>query len=107
MTIPWQIFFQHFCGGRDTGDLSVLADCAAAAGMDRATAMAALERGDGIQWVRDEDARGRRELSISGVPHFALAKRGPDGAPVDGWLELSGSDSDFSRAFAALQQRAA
>ena len=66
-----RLFQDYFVDGRDIGDSAVLADAAAAAGLDRAEAAAYLSSGDGRAEVLAEDAALRR-AGVQGVPTFVL-----------------------------------
>lgn len=63
------LFSAYFEEGRDIGDLSVLADVAAKAGIDRAEAEAFLASGEATEAVRQEIGMAQ-ELGIQGVPFF-------------------------------------
>src|SRR5579863_8848160 len=66
-----QVFRAYFIDAQDIGQHSVLADCAAAAGLDRdeAAAFLAGELADKEMRVAD---RAAREAGVSGVPSFFL-----------------------------------
>jgi predicted DsbA family dithiol-disulfide isomerase len=65
------LFKAYFTDGRDVGDLEVLADLAAAAGLDRAKTAAFLTSGEGAEQVRLEESMAVSK-GISGVPTFIL-----------------------------------
>ncbi len=65
------IFRAYFKGGRDIGDVSVLGDIAAEAGMDRGAVTERLMGTEGREEVRAEAAAASR-AGISGVPTFVL-----------------------------------
>lgn len=65
------IFRAHFAEGRDIGDIAVLADIAAAAGMDRGAVAERLSGDEGREEVRAE-AAAARGAGITGVPTFVL-----------------------------------
>ncbi len=65
------VFAAYFIDGRDIGDLAVLADCAAAAGLDRAAVQAFLAGGAVAAEMRAAD-QAAREAGVSGVPSFFL-----------------------------------
>jgi len=65
------LFRAYFAEGRDIGNEAVLADCAEAAGLDRAAVTAMLFGDEGEAEIRAEDA-AIREAGISGVPSFFL-----------------------------------
>jgi predicted DsbA family dithiol-disulfide isomerase len=65
------LFKAYFTEGRDVGDLRVLADLAAAAGLDRANAAVFLASDEGAEEVRLEE-RIAISKGISGVPTFIL-----------------------------------
>ncbi len=84
-----RLFQDFFVNGRDIGDGAVLADAAAAAGMDRTAVAAHLAGGDGRAEVEAEDA-ALRAAGLRGVPAFVLEDRVlftgavPAGAFADG-----------------------
>ena len=61
-------FFLEF---RDIGDVAILSDIAAGAGLERAAVYAYLASDQGTQAVQQEDAVAR-QLGISGVPFFVF-----------------------------------
>jgi predicted DsbA family dithiol-disulfide isomerase len=65
------LFKAYFSEGRDVGDLEVLADLAAGAGLDRAGTLAFLSSGEGVEEVRKEESMAILK-GISGVPTFIL-----------------------------------
>lgn len=65
------VFAAYFLQGRDIGDTAVLADCAAAAGMDRA-ATADFLAGDVAAKEMLAADRAAREAGVNGVPAFFL-----------------------------------
>jgi predicted DsbA family dithiol-disulfide isomerase len=73
------LFRAYFCDGRDLGDLEVLADAAALAGLDRAAALEFLRSDARVDDVRAEIERAY-EAGVSGVPSFVL----PNGYAVPG-----------------------
>ena len=64
----------HFTDGLDVSDHEVLADLAAAAGLDRAAAAQALASGAEAATVRDEEAAAY-ENGIAAVPTFVIEGR--------------------------------
>ena len=66
------LFAAYFVSGRDIGDLGVLEDLAAAAGLPDAAVF--LAHGDGIEEAKAEDALARRQ-GINGVPCFIFNSR--------------------------------
>lgn len=68
------LFRAYFSEGRDIGDAGVLADIAAAAGMDRAL-VAELLAGDADLDIVDAEATRARTLGISGVPTIIFANK--------------------------------
>ena len=66
------LFAAYFVEGRDIGDLGVLEDLAAAAGLPDAAVF--LAHGDGIEEAKAEDALARRQ-GINGVPCFIFNGR--------------------------------
>ena len=68
------LFRAYFTEGWDIGEVGVLADAAAEAGMERAKALAFLERDDGSAEVKAEEMIAQR-AGLSGVPTFALDGR--------------------------------
>ena len=69
-----RLFEDYFVNGRDIGDDSILADAAAAAGMDRASTQAYLAGDAGQAEVEQEDAAARR-AGLQGVPAFVVRNR--------------------------------
>jgi predicted DsbA family dithiol-disulfide isomerase len=65
------VFVAYFTQGRDIGDLEVLADCAAQAGMDR-VAVADFLAGDVAAQEMLAADRAAREAGVNGVPSFFL-----------------------------------
>ncbi len=65
------VFVAYFTQGRDIGDLDVLADCAATAGMDRAAVADFLAGDVAAQEMRAAD-QAAREAGVNGVPSFFL-----------------------------------
>jgi predicted DsbA family dithiol-disulfide isomerase len=68
------LFRGYFREGRDIGDISVLADLAAQAGLDRAAVLAFLQSNDGAAEVQAEEAIAQN-AGLSGVPTFVLDGR--------------------------------
>ncbi|WP_315096903.1 DsbA family oxidoreductase [uncultured Cellulomonas sp.] len=68
------LFSAHFEHGADLGDEGTLVDLVSSAGLDAATARAALAGDDGAEAVRaDEDEA--RALGVTGVPFFVVDRR--------------------------------
>lgn len=67
------LFAAYFVEGRDISDRAVLADCAAAAGMDATSVTAMLAGEAGRAEVLAADA-GARAAGLSGVPAFVLER---------------------------------
>jgi predicted DsbA family dithiol-disulfide isomerase len=65
------VFAAYFIHGRDIGDSAVLADCAAEAGMDRASVADFLAGDVAAQEMLAAD-RAAREADVNGVPAFFL-----------------------------------
>ena len=65
------LFQSYFMQGGDIGDHAVLADCAAAGGLDRAEVLAFLAGALADQEMRAAD-QAAREAGVSGVPSFFL-----------------------------------
>ena len=65
------LFRRYFEDGRDIGDVGVLAELAAEAGLDRDEALAYLNSDEGAEEVKAEASYVSR-LGISGVPCFIL-----------------------------------
>ena len=63
------LFRAYFVEGRDVGDHAILADVAAAAGLDRDHVARYLAGTEDVALVADAEAEGR-ELGIDGVPFF-------------------------------------
>ena len=65
------VFRAYFIEGQDIGEHSVLADCAAQAGLDRNEVLAFLTGGLADKEMRAAD-QAAREAGVSGVPSFFL-----------------------------------
>jgi predicted DsbA family dithiol-disulfide isomerase len=65
------VFKAYFIEGRDIGDTGVLADCAAASGLERAEVADFLGSDLAAEEMRAAD-RAAREAGVSGVPSFFL-----------------------------------
>ncbi|WP_348787741.1 DsbA family oxidoreductase [Leifsonia sp. NPDC080035] len=75
-----RLFRAYFIEGGHVGRTEDLADLAAEVGLDRAAALAALESGEYVDAVRD-DQRTAGEFGINGVPFFVIeGKYGVSGA---------------------------
>ena len=95
----------HFEGGADTSAHDVLRALAAQVGLPAAAADEALRSGSAAQdWVWAEDGRARRELRVSGVPHYALSLSGQ--AAVLATLEGAQPPEAWLAAFAKLRRAA-
>ena len=68
------LFRAYFLDGRNIGDHAVLADIAAAAGMDRETVAARLASEEDRAVVRQE-IEAAQQMGVSGVPTFVIASR--------------------------------
>jgi len=66
------LFDRYFLKGQDIGDRAVLAEAAAAAGMDASAVEAAFADDKTQTAVQQEDTEAR-QLGISGVPFFIFA----------------------------------
>jgi predicted DsbA family dithiol-disulfide isomerase len=93
------LFRAYFQDGRDIGDVAVLAEVAAKAGLKGAADLLASDAG--AAEVREEDA-GFRRLGISGVPSFALAGH----VLFSGAVPAERMADAFRRALAILRERA-
>lgn len=69
-----RLFRLYFLEGQDIGDHQVLADAAAAEGMDGALVRQLLDEGRDANMIQDED-RVARELGITGVPFFIFERQ--------------------------------
>jgi len=69
-----RLFRMYFMEGADIGDTEVLADAAEAVGLDRASALDALDANDWRETVLREDEQARA-VGIQGVPTFILNGR--------------------------------
>ncbi len=89
------VFEAYFEQGKDVGDHAVLADCGAAAGMDRDAIVAFLASDQADQEMRAAD-QSAREAGVSGVPSFFL----------DGYSVFSGAmpPEQMAQAFRRGQQ---
>jgi predicted DsbA family dithiol-disulfide isomerase len=83
------IFAAQFLEGRHVGDRAVLADVAAACGMNREAVLHYLESAENAEAVRDGAAEARRK-GINGVPFFIFNNRlAASGAqPPDALLQV-------------------
>jgi len=68
------LFSAYFVEGRDVGDKGVLADLAAAAGIDRARASVFLAGTEGADEVAEAEAASKRS-GMNGVPTFVINGR--------------------------------
>ena len=68
------LFAAYFLDGRDIGEIEVLADVAAAIGLDRKETLAYLASDRDIETVLAEDELARR-LGVNGVPCFIVNRR--------------------------------
>ncbi|PKP64745.1 MAG: polyketide biosynthesis protein [Alphaproteobacteria bacterium HGW-Alphaproteobacteria-8] len=95
------LFEAYFQRGLDIGAPDVLADAAAAVGMDRALIAARLATDEDRAAIRAQDAQAR-EMGVTGVPAFVIADRyRVSGAqPTDFWLRAI---DEFSRVAAAQE----
>ncbi len=66
-----ELFHGYFTEGLNIGEAQVLVSLAGRAGLDGAAVGRFLQSNDGIEAVREEEARGR-QLGIRGVPYFVL-----------------------------------
>ncbi len=69
------VFIAYFIEGRDIGEASVLADCAASVGMERDAVLGFLAGDQGRETVLGADAMARKS-GVSGVPSFFLNGQG-------------------------------
>jgi predicted DsbA family dithiol-disulfide isomerase len=69
-----RLFQGFFEQGEDIGNVGVLADCAAAVGLDRAAALAFLQGREETEAVASTDALGHQS-GIAGVPYFIFDRR--------------------------------
>lgn len=83
-----ELFHGYFTAGLNIGETEVLVTLAGRAGLDGPAVGRFLESHDGVEAVRQEEARGR-QLGIRGVPYFLLnGKTVVSGAqPVETFLE--------------------
>ena len=96
------VFRAYFIQGRDIGDVEVLADCAAEAGLDRAAVAAFLGSDVAAAEMRAAD-QAAREAGVNGVPSFFL-----DGYSVfSGAMPAAQMAEAFRRGRRILQQREA
>jgi predicted DsbA family dithiol-disulfide isomerase len=68
------LFKAYFEDGLDIGDIEMLVECAARAGLDREGARAFLQSEEGRQEVVASDVYARR-LGINGVPCFIVNRK--------------------------------
>lgn len=69
-----RLFRLYFLEGRDIGDYQVLADAAAAEGMDGALVRKLLEEGSDTDLIQQEDMTAR-QMGITGVPFFIFERK--------------------------------
>lgn len=69
-----RLFSAFFEQGRDIGNISILADCAASVGVDRAAALIFLTSREETEAVASIDALGHQS-GIAGVPYFIFDRR--------------------------------
>ncbi|MDH3672937.1 MAG: DsbA family protein, partial [Gammaproteobacteria bacterium] len=67
-------FAAYFFRGENIGDVDVLVDCAAAAGMEPSTVREYLESETDIPQIQAQDAMAR-QMGIQGVPFFVFARK--------------------------------
>ncbi|KAI8928232.1 thioredoxin-like protein [Entophlyctis helioformis] len=79
--VAWQLFLAYHDKALNIGDDDVLADCFAAGGGDRATALAFLKSTEGVDVVRQREADVRRR-GVRSVPNFSI-----DGQEIGGGQE--------------------
>ena len=96
------LFDGYFCRGADIGDAKVLADLAAAGGLDRNEAVALLAGEEGLKEVRAGDQMARN-AGIQGVPSFALQGH----VLFSGAVPAEEMAHNFRRAWEILKNRAA
>ncbi len=65
------LFYGYFTEGANVGEADALISLAAGAGLDGAAVGRFLQSNDGVEGVRQEEARGR-QLGIRGVPYFVM-----------------------------------
>ena len=68
------LFRAYFIAGRDIGDIDVLIDVAADAGLDADETRAYLESDEDIDRIKTEDKQAR-EMGIQGVPCFVINRK--------------------------------
>ncbi len=94
------VFRAYFTEGGDLGDRQLLADCAAAGGMERDAVLGFLAGEELELEVRDAD-RVAREAGVNGVPSFFL-----DGYGLfSGALPAEQIAAALSRAYAVLAKQ--
>lgn len=83
-----ELFHGYFTDGLNIGADEVLVSLAARAGLDGAAVGRFLQSQDGVEAVRQEEARGR-QLGIRGVPYFLLNGKTvvPGAQPVETFLQ--------------------
>jgi predicted DsbA family dithiol-disulfide isomerase len=94
------VFRAYFIEGKDIGDIAVLADCAASAGLDRATVTSFLAGDVAAPEMRAAD-QAAREAGVNGVPSFFL-----DGYSLfSGAMPAAQMADAFRRGRQVLEQR--
>ena len=94
------VFRAYFIQGKDIGEIEVLADCAAEAGLDRATVVAFLGSFVAAAEMRAAD-QAAREAGVNGVPSFFL-----DGYSLfSGAMPAAQMADAFRRGRQVLEQR--
>lgn len=83
------LFQAYFVDAKDIGDHEVLADIAAACGMERDVTMRLLQGDTEVSEIRDRDAHSRK-MGVSSVPTYIVANQHavPGAQPPELWKQV-------------------
>ncbi|KUP92564.1 DsbA family oxidoreductase [Tritonibacter horizontis] len=83
------LFQAYFVDGKDIGDHAVLADIAAAAGMERDVVTKLLASENDIEDIQNRDSHSRK-MGVSSVPTFIVANQHviPGAQPPEVWAQV-------------------
>ena len=83
------LFQAYFVDAKDIGDHEVLADIAAACGMERDVTLHLLQGDTEVSEIRDRDAHSRK-MGVSSVPTYIVANQHavPGAQPPELWKQV-------------------